>query len=45
MVMTPLDLLDKIRTAIESDEDEVVKVIEIQFLFDEYDRITGKVEI
>lgn len=36
--MTENELISRIRNAIESDEDEICRVIEVQFLFDEYDR-------
>jgi len=32
------ELINRIREAIESDEDEIVKVVTCQFLFDEFDR-------
>lgn len=37
------DLICRIREVIESDEEEVVKVINVKFLFDEYDR--SKMEV
>ena len=36
--MDDSELISKIRDAIDSDEDYVVRVIECMFLFDEYDR-------
>ena len=36
--MKDSELISKLRDAIESDEEEVVKVIECKFMFDEYDR-------
>lgn len=35
--MTENELISRIRNAIESDEDEICRVIEVKFLFDVYD--------
>ena len=36
------ELIERIRTIIEAEEYPVVKVIDCQFLFDEYDRIKSE---
>ena len=41
--MSDEELINRIREAIESDEDEIVRVINVQFLLDEYDRVHAEV--
>lgn len=42
MIMDDSELIRKLREAIESDEDEIVRIIECKFLFDEYDRSNAR---
>lgn len=37
-MITDSELINRIRNIIEADEFPVIKVVDIQFLFDEYDR-------
>lgn len=41
--MNEMELISKIRLAVESDEDKIVRVINVQFLLDEYDRSQSEV--